>query len=463
MANNYILLQKVTVTSTVGSVSLSNIPTTGYTDLKLVVSAIVNRSNANDDLRVTINNNTSATYSNRRVYGTGNSTGGDGGSGTGLSYSYIGVAPAAGGTSSIYSNTEYYFPNYRSSAAKSYSADGVAEYNSSTIGATHLNSGFCSDTNPITIITIDGYNTPRDVLAGSTFYLYGIAAVGTTPTAAPFATGGDLITNDGTYWIHTFLSSGIFTPTKTLNCDYLVVAGGGGSGGGNSWGGTPGGGAGGYRSFTAQSLTQGTSYNAIIGAGGAGAAAPGSGGGNNGANGTNSIFNFNAATGGGASTTTNGNLGGSGAGAYGYPDGTYIGGAGNTPSTSPSQGNNGGLGKSDNTIYTHSGGGGGAGQVGGNATTTRGGLGGNGVASSITGTSTYYAGGGGGGAASNTGTSNAAGGLGGGGAGKYIAGAAGDAGTVNTGGGAGGSSGYGGPVSGAAGGSGIVIIRYPMV
>jgi hypothetical protein len=34
MANNYILLQKVTVTSTVGSVSLSNIPTTGYTDLK---------------------------------------------------------------------------------------------------------------------------------------------------------------------------------------------------------------------------------------------------------------------------------------------------------------------------------------------------------------------------------------------------------------------------------------------
>jgi len=195
MPANYILLRKITVTANVSSVSISNIPTTGYTDLKLVCSVRVNRNNSSDDLRVTINNNTSATYANRRLYGTGSGTGSDGGSASGLTYSYIATAPAATATASVYSNTEFYFPNYTSGNGKSYTADSVAE-NNNTVGAMHLSANYCSDTNPITTITIDGYNTPRDVLAESEFSLYGIAAVGATPTAAPFAAGGDIITND---------------------------------------------------------------------------------------------------------------------------------------------------------------------------------------------------------------------------------------------------------------------------
>jgi hypothetical protein len=48
----------------------------------------------------------------------------------------------------------------------------------------------------------------------STFYLYGVAALGTTPAIVPYATGGDTIMTDGTYWYHTFVSSGTFTPQK---------------------------------------------------------------------------------------------------------------------------------------------------------------------------------------------------------------------------------------------------------
>jgi hypothetical protein len=62
------------------------------------------------------------------------------------------------------------------------------------------------------------------------------------------ATGGDTIDFSGYYFIHTFTSSGTFTPSQAFYADYLVVAGGGG-GGGYPYGG--GGGAGGGSTVTA--------------------------------------------------------------------------------------------------------------------------------------------------------------------------------------------------------------------
>ena len=56
------------------------------------------------------------------------------------------------------------------------------------------------------------------------------------------ATGG-IISVIGSYKIHTFLTSGTFTPNKAGTVDYLVVGAGGG-GGANHGGG---GGAGGFR------------------------------------------------------------------------------------------------------------------------------------------------------------------------------------------------------------------------
>ena len=244
-----------------------------------------------------------------------------------------------------------------------------------------------------------------------------------------------------------------------LTVDYLVVAGGGG--GGTRFGG--GGGAGGYRTNyggTALTITPSTNYTVTIGAGGAAGAVsggPGTDGGNDGSNGQNSVFSTITSTGGGgggAGDQRNGLSGGSGGGGAGRFATT--GGAGNTPSTSPSQGNDGGdaSGAQSGGAYVGAGGGG-AGVAGSNAES--GGSGGNGASNSITGSAETYAGGGGGGTEA-TGTVGP-GGTGGGGAGGYNTTAT--SGTPNTGGGGGGGGYTGSNVLGGAGGSGVVILRYP--
>jgi len=264
--------------------------------------------------------------------------------------------------------------------------------------------------------------------------------------------GGGVVTSVGGNTIHTFTTSGTLVPATPLSASYLVVAGGG-SGASGSGGG---GGAGGYRTSSATIDTSST-YLVTVGAGGAataygyGSATP---------SGTNSSFLSTTSAGGGGGTagqngggTTNGAAGGSGGGG-GY-NGT--GGAGNTPSTSPSQGNSGGNASGAASEYP-SGGGGGASAAGGSFSGSTPGAGGAGTANSISGTSVTYAGGGGGSATSSAG----AGGAGGGGAGASGTSSA-TSGTANTGGGGGGArnSANSASVFSGAGGSGIVIVSYP--
>lgn len=219
-------------------------------------------------------------------------------------------------------------------------------------------------------------------------------------------------------------------PVITSSVEYLVIAGGGGGGNGPYQGG---GGAGGYRTASGFAVSAGTPITVTVGAGGAVSY-----------QGSSSVFSSVSCTGGGrGGEDSSGGSGGSGGGAYGYPNGVLPGGLGTA-----GEGNNGGLGISDNATYTNSGGGGGAGAVGGNATSSRGGNGGSGTSSSITGTSVTRGGGGGGGAHPSGGTGGTGGAGGGGNGGSN---ASGGNGTANTGGGAG---------NAAIGGSGIVIIRY---
>lgn len=245
------------------------------------------------------------------------------------------------------------------------------------------------------------------------------------------------------------------TTLNTLTVDYLVVAGGGGGGGAsNSVSG--GAGAGGLRStVTASGGSPGTveppltlnlnsNYTVTVGAGGAGGVYHQ----NNGVKGNNSVFSTITSEGGGygPAQSLNGGNGGSGGGAgngqgLGFGTGTA------------NQGFDGGKAHpAAGTVADSSGSGGGAGGAGTNI-----GPGGPGVATSISGSSVTYAGGGGG---SRPGSPAGAGGTGGGGAGGYLAN--GTSGSANTGGGGGGC--YGGAslfVVGGAGGSGIVILRYP--
>ena len=233
--------------------------------------------------------------------------------------------------------------------------------------------------------------------------------------------------------------------------EVLVVAGGGG-GSGNYYDDGAGGGAGGLIYSSSHSITPGSAITATVGDGGA--ASSGSQGGDGG----NSVFGALTAIGGGggASHRSAGRAGGSGGGSAGQYDvsDNAVGGNGTA-----------GQGFAGGTATGYSGsGGGGASSIGlpaGNPGWGFGGNGGNGKIYSISGTPTYYAGGGGGYGYSESSTTM--GGLGGGGNGGNPTPLAPTPGTPNTGGGGGGGR-TGGQVpfvGTAAGGSGIVIVRYP--
>lgn len=302
-----------------------------------------------------------------------------------------------------------------------------------------LNFNIAAGSTPINGVVSSSYLTIMNVNRGSVVLMY------------IDSTQGWIITNGAT----------VSQPSASSNymASALIVAGGGSGG----WSDGGGGGAGGLI-YGILPLNVGTAYTVTIGGGGAGI--------NNspwhGANGSPSLFGTISAAGGGGGggpynsgqSTGNGYAGGSGGGGGNdYNRSTNVaGGAGNTPSVTPSQGNAGGNGTGGGGC----GGGGGAGaagQAGYWSNPYYGGNGGAGVACSITGTSVYYAGGGGGGAEAGAGNVSGTGGNGGGGGGETRSGTPSTAGsgTVNTGGGGGGGMAN----TSGAGGSGVVIISYP--
>jgi len=274
-------------------------------------------------------------------------------------------------------------------------------------------------------------------------------------TGATFITAtGGTITNSGNCKIHTFTGPGTFcvsaASAQPVNNEvsYIVVAGGGG--GGYDVGG--GGGAGGFREhkspttpYTASPIegaatvtVSATGFPITVGAGGVGATAPSRTGGN----GNPSVFSTITSTaggGGGGWPNLDGSNGGSGGGGGGH-SATTCGGLGNTPPVSPSQGSNGGNNGISASCAT-GGGGGGATAVGANAICSPNAQvpGGAGATTSITGSPVTYAAGGKG---SEDGAPTV------------------NAGGANTGDGADGAGNSPLGNNGAAGGSGVVIIRY---
>jgi hypothetical protein len=453
MTANYVLLEKITVGAAgASSVTFSSIPQTGYTDLVVKISARGNFSQAYDTLYCRVNGLTSSIYTRMTVSGNGSGTG----SGTSTNDKMLlGEANGNTATANTFGNAEIYFPNYTSSTNKSISTDIVQETNG-TEAYMYLNAGLIATTNAIT--SIQFLCSSNLFLANSTFYLYGVAKLGTTPAIVPYATGGDTIMTDGTYWYHAFLSSGTFTPAKGLSVDVLCIAGGGGGGGANAGGG---GGAGGYLYSATQSLAT-TGYTVTIGAGGAGQTGI-SGPGTNGSNSQFGSITASVGGGGGGSSLNssgalpgNGASGGSGGGAGNYN--TAVGGA-----ATSGQGFAGG----NSSAADLPAGGGGASAAGTNANASgfsavQGGAGSNAQSSFASATSTgvsgFYAGGGASGANVSSGGSKiltrSAGGGGNGTAGQ-------ESGVANTGSGGVGQSFGGSPASpSGAGGSGIVIIRY---
>ncbi|HOR96934.1 MAG TPA: hypothetical protein PLJ32_00785 [Kiritimatiellia bacterium] len=248
------------------------------------------------------------------------------------------------------------------------------------------------------------------------------------------ATGGTVTRSEGCN-IHTFTEDGTFSLPEAGVVEFLMVGGGGGGGVNldtDPAQGGAGGGAGGliYRDVVV--LNAGT-HQVKIGAGG-----------NVGENGGNTEFVRFVAYGGGHGGGRSGNArkpasGGSGGGGIWISGGAYVPGQ----AIHGEQGNLGNDGGECSHVYAAAGGGG-AGAVGGNSNGTSPGIGGDGLAFDISGTLTYYAGGGSGYRKGSGYPAMSQGGLGGGGPG-------GQNGVDGLGGGGGGN---------AAGGSGVVIIRY---
>lgn len=235
------------------------------------------------------------------------------------------------------------------------------------------------------------------------------------------AVSGGTITTAGGYRIHTFYSSGtlkVFGPLQSV--EYLIVAQGGAGGPGNYRAG--GGGAGGLLSASGETLL-GADYAVVVGSG-------------SNSTGANSSFNGATAYGGGYDTVqVNGGAGGSGSGTTGATNSSVptVGGAG-----IPGQGYDGGRGFNNYGSQTITGGGGG------------------GSASAGTNGSSSSAGGNGGLGTLWNGTTYAKGGDGGDDANPTA-----QAGAANTGNGASGVK-HNTSSSIAYGGSGIVIVRYPL-
>jgi hypothetical protein len=404
-----------TLSANTASITFSGIPQT-YTDLVLVMNGGMNTTTG-FALSVELNGDSSNSYSATHIFGNGSSA--SSGRYTNNPAMYLG-APAL---NNLNGNFILQFENYSNVTTNK----TVLARTNAAANSVWASVGLWRNTAAITSIRL--YPETASWLSGSTFTLYGIGA------GSPKAFGGDEVRTDGTYWYHTYRSSGIFAPVENLtDVDFLVVAGGGGGGRGDVNNNGGGGGAGGYRTSvgasgggaSAQSklsLINGTNYAIVVGGGGSGAASDYT----LGTNGSASSFFTVSTTGGGgggavnASPTGQGRAGGSGGGSGDFNN-AYAGGAGTA-----NEGFAGGSGIGAQGNSRNMGGGGGAGAAGSSYVTQ---TGGSGLTSTITGTSVTRAVGGNG---SDSG----------------------GAGTANTG-----NGGNGGRSTAGAGGSGTVIVRY---
>lgn len=457
MADNYVLLEKIVVGATaVASVTFNSIPQTGYTDL--VIKTSPRRDSASGSGAMSIEfNGLSTNLSTRALVGTGTTSQTD-------TYTFLraGSVGNSTDTANTFESSEIYIPNYASSNYKSVLVDDVQENN--TAGAfQNLISGLWASTAAITSIRLFP-TSGANFVQYSSFSLYGVAKKNVTPVIAPFATGGDVIQSDGTYWYHAFRSSGTFTPLKALSCDVLVVAGGGGAGLSSAGNTSGGGGAGQVTNVTGRAFTANTAYTTTIGGGGAislSTSAAGSQGSTSSIVGSGFTTVSASGGGGGGSSSASATQGGSGGGGSNQ---LLTGGSANGSNTNA--GSNGF--NSTNASGGSGGGAGGVGTVGTNTVASNGGAGINTYSTwhtpTGTGVSGFIAGGGAGGYYStNASYTVPTGGSGGGGNGGYYYGgtiAEATAGIANTGSGGGA---YGLGTGGGAGGSGLVIIRYPMV
>lgn len=150
MANTFYKIASVTVGSGgSATIEFTSIPDT-YTDL-LILSSTRDGTNADNNTEFKVKfNNSSTSYSNKYIQGSGSSAS----SGTyGTTFLYTGESDSSTATANTFGSSSIYIPNYAGSAYKSVSSDLTSEENTTVSYAT-LTAGLWSNTAAITSIQI---------------------------------------------------------------------------------------------------------------------------------------------------------------------------------------------------------------------------------------------------------------------------------------------------------------------
>ena len=171
MANTYTLIESQTLGSNQASVTLGSggtIPQT-YTDLQVVYSARSSTGSGYSNNLFTTFNGATSRYYEYTMYYPGGSLGSTSKSNVDPYFNW--VALAQGAETNTWSSGQFYITNYTSSNPKSISVEYTSEGNNSSVWMMVNGATWNPTSNvPITSITF----THSNIVAGSTFYLYGI-------------------------------------------------------------------------------------------------------------------------------------------------------------------------------------------------------------------------------------------------------------------------------------------------
>lgn len=169
MPVTYQLIASNVLSSNVASITFSAIPST-YTDLVLRASVRKNQATTATEFYIKPNSDSGSNYSFTMVYGTGSvaTTSSFASNTNGLLIRYI---DGTSNTANTFSSSEIYIPNYNSTATKPISSFSVEE-NNTTSATMAVQAHLYAGTSAITSLLI---GVPSlTILAGSSFYLYGI-------------------------------------------------------------------------------------------------------------------------------------------------------------------------------------------------------------------------------------------------------------------------------------------------
>jgi len=167
MPNTYALISSNILSTTAASVTFSAIPNT-YTDLVLRASIRTDAGSPNLLLRI---NGATTGFSDTAMRGTGSAANSLRNTGS-PDYNYGGIANGTSSTTNTFTDLEWYIPSYTATQFKPSSAFSAYENNGTTAYITAV-ANLWSNTAAITQLLIT--QGSGNLVAGSSFYLYGIS------------------------------------------------------------------------------------------------------------------------------------------------------------------------------------------------------------------------------------------------------------------------------------------------